>query len=131
MDTAGQEEFSAMREQYMRSGEGFIVLYSVADRNSFDDVSKMFKQICRVKESEDYPMLIVGNKIDLENQRNVSTEEGRNLANSLGLQFVEASAKLGTNVELCFHQLVRIVRRYRATSTQDSKNSCRKKCILL
>lgn len=69
LDTAGQEEFSAMREQYMRSGEGFLLVFSVADHASFDELYKFHKQILRVKDRDEFPMLLVGNKADLEIQR--------------------------------------------------------------
>lgn len=72
LDTAGQEEFSAMREQYMRSGEGFLLVFSVTDRNSFDELPRFHKQILRVKDRDEFPMLMVGNKADLEHQRVVS-----------------------------------------------------------
>lgn len=69
LDTAGQEEFSAMREQYMRSGEGFLLVFSVADHASFEELAKFHKQILRVKDRDEFPMLMVGNKADLEHQR--------------------------------------------------------------
>lgn len=72
LDTAGQEEFSAMREQYMRSGEGFLLVFSVADHASFEELAKFHKQILRVKDRDEFPMLMVGNKADLEHQRVVS-----------------------------------------------------------
>lgn len=72
LDTAGQEEFSAMREQYMRSGEGFLLVYSLTDHNSFAEISKFQKQILRVKDRDEFPMLLVGNKSDLEHQRRVN-----------------------------------------------------------
>lgn len=71
LDTAGQEEFSAMREQYMRSGEGFLLVYSVADRSSFDELPRLHRQILRVKDRDEFPMLMVANKADLQHQRMV------------------------------------------------------------
>lgn len=59
LDTAGQEEFSAMREQYMRSGEGFLLVYSLTDHNSFAEISKFQKQILRVKDRDEFPMLVL------------------------------------------------------------------------
>lgn len=73
LDTAGQEEFSAMREQYMRSGEGFLLVFSVTERSSFEEISKFHRQILRVKDRDEFPMLIVANKADLEMQRAVSS----------------------------------------------------------
>lgn len=56
LDTAGQEEFSAMREQYMRTGEGFLLVFSLTDRGSFDEVSHFHTQILRVKDCEEFPI---------------------------------------------------------------------------
>lgn len=77
LDTAGQEEFSAMREQYMRSGEGFLLVFSVTERSSFEEITKFHRQILRVKDRDEFPMLIVANKSDLESQRVVSQRRGR------------------------------------------------------
>ena len=71
LDTAGQEEFSAMREQYMRSGEGFLLVFSLTERQSFEEVYKFHKQVLRVKDRDEFPMLIVGNKADMDRQRQV------------------------------------------------------------
>lgn len=61
-----------MREQYMRSGEGFLLVYSLTDHNSFAEISKFQKQILRVKDRDEFPMLLVGNKSDLDHQRRVN-----------------------------------------------------------
>lgn len=74
LDTAGQEEYSAMREQYMRTGEGFILVYSITSRDSFDEMKTFHKQILQVKKEESWPMILVGNKNDLSTEREVSTE---------------------------------------------------------
>uniref|UniRef100_A0A7M4ETQ5 RAS related 2 n=1 Tax=Crocodylus porosus TaxID=8502 RepID=A0A7M4ETQ5_CROPO len=62
LDTAGQEEFGAMREQYMRTGEGFLLVFSVTDRGSFEEIYKFQRQILRVKDCDEFPMILVGNK---------------------------------------------------------------------
>ena len=69
LDTAGQEEFSAMREQYMRSGEGFLLVFSLSDRRSFEDAARFHKEILRVKDRDKFPVMLVGNKADLDSQR--------------------------------------------------------------
>ena len=69
LDTAGQEEFSAMREQYMRSGEGFLLVFSLSDRRSFEDAARFRKEILRVKDRDEFPVMLVGNKADLDSQR--------------------------------------------------------------
>lgn len=110
LDTAGQEEYSAMREQYMRTGEGFLLVYSIDSRSSLDELTSFYEQIQRVKESDNVPILIVGNKCDLENERQVSYEEGKQLAESFNCKFFETSAKQRINVEESFYELVRNVR---------------------
>lgn len=74
LDTAGQEEYSAMREQYMRTGEGFLLVYSITSRQSFEEIMTFQQQILRVKDKDYFPIIVVGNKCDLENERQVSTE---------------------------------------------------------
>ncbi|NP_001036993.1 ras-like protein 2 [Bombyx mori] len=135
LDTAGQEEFSAMREQYMRSGEGFLLVFSVADHASFDELYKFHKQILRVKDREEFPMLIVGNKADLETQRVVSLEEAQALSRQLKVPYIECSAKARMNVDQAFHELVRLVRRFQEAERMNTKNyyesGKKKKCTIL
>lgn len=74
LDTAGQEEYSAMREQYMRTGEGFLLVYSITSRQSFEEISTFQQQILRVKYKDYFPMVVVGNKCDLEGEREVTRQ---------------------------------------------------------
>lgn len=76
LDTAGQEEYSAMREQYMRTGEGFLLVYSITSRQSFEEITTFQQQILRVKDRDYFPMVVVGNKCDLEGEREVSRQGG-------------------------------------------------------
>lgn len=111
LDTAGQEEFSAMREQYMRKGDGFMLVYSVTDPASYENMQSFHTQILRVKDKDAYPMLLVANKVDLVRQRKVSEEQGRALAAHLRIPYIETSAKdPPVNVELAFHDVVRVIR---------------------
>uniref|UniRef100_A0AAQ4PPC0 RAS related 2 n=1 Tax=Gasterosteus aculeatus aculeatus TaxID=481459 RepID=A0AAQ4PPC0_GASAC len=93
LDTAGQEEFGAMREQYMRTGEGFLLVFSVTDRGSFEEIYKFQRQILRVKDRDEFPMILVGNKADLEQQRQVTQEEGQQLARQLKFYSLPTSRK--------------------------------------
>uniref|UniRef100_A0A8D2DWT6 Ras-related protein R-Ras2 n=1 Tax=Sciurus vulgaris TaxID=55149 RepID=A0A8D2DWT6_SCIVU len=85
LDTAGQEEFGAMREQYVRTGEGFLLVFSVTDRGSFEEIYKFQRQILRVKDRDEFPMILIGNKADLDHQRQVTQEEGHRLLLSMKL----------------------------------------------
>lgn len=112
LDTAGQEEYSAMREQYMRTGEGFLLVYSITSRQSFEEIQTFQQQILRVKDKDYFPIILVGNKCDLESERMVSTEEGAHLARQFNCKFIETSAKSRINVDNAFYDLVREIRRY-------------------
>ncbi|KAH9068163.1 ras family-domain-containing protein [Lactarius deliciosus] len=99
-----------MREQYMLRGEGFLLVYSITDRDSFDSISAYHQQILRVKDTESVPIVLVGNKCDLENERRVNTNEGRFISEDIDCRFVETSAMLGLNVTSAFLDLVRRIR---------------------
>ncbi|XP_017860942.1 PREDICTED: ras-like protein 2 [Drosophila arizonae] len=135
LDTAGQEEFSAMREQYMRSGEGFLLVFSLNDHSSFDEIPKFQRQILRVKDRDEFPMLMVGNKCDLEHQRHVSLEEAQNTSRNLMIPYIECSAKMRVNVDQAFHELVRIVRKFQIAERpyieEGFKKKGKKKCCLM
>uniref|UniRef100_A0A158PBQ9 Ras-related protein M-Ras n=1 Tax=Angiostrongylus cantonensis TaxID=6313 RepID=A0A158PBQ9_ANGCA len=132
LDTAGQEEFSAMREQYMRNGRGFLLVYSVTDRKSFDEVARLYTQVLRVKDRTEYPVLLVANKvIDLINQRVVCEDEGRSLAADLKLPYIETSAKNPpVNVDAAFHELVRIVKSFPSDEDDEEVHKAKKKKVV-
>jgi len=112
LDTAGQEEYSAMREQYMRTGEGFLLVYSISSRQSFEEIMTFQQQILRVKDKDYFPIIVVGNKCDLESERQVAKQEGEALARQFGCKFIETSAKSRINVDNAFYNIVREIRRY-------------------
>lgn len=103
---------SAMREQYMRNGEGFLLVYASTSRLSFEEISTFHQQISRVKDRDSFPMVLVANKCDLEQERQVSSQEGRDLARQFGCQFLETSAKQRIAVDDAFYQVVREIRRF-------------------
>jgi GTPase KRas len=111
LDTAGQEEYSAMRDQYMRTGQGFLCVYSVTSRQSFDEITTFREQILRVKDVDKVPIVLCGNKCDLETDRQITCLEGAELSKSFGCPFMETSARTRVNVEECFFELVREIRR--------------------
>ena len=123
LDTAGQEEYTALRDQWIRDSEGCILVYSVSSRSSFSRIKRFHYQIMKVKESvispsSATPVMLVGNKADRVREREVSTQEGHALARELGCEFVEASAKNCINVEKAFYDVVRILRRQRQAASR-------------
>uniref|UniRef100_A0A8C7JGB7 small monomeric GTPase n=1 Tax=Oncorhynchus kisutch TaxID=8019 RepID=A0A8C7JGB7_ONCKI len=112
LDTAGQEEYSAMRDQYMRTGEGFLCVFAINNTKSFEDIHQYREQIKRVKDSDDVPMVLVGNKCDLPS-RTVDTRQAQELARSYGIPYIETSAKTRQGVEDAFYTLVREIRQHK------------------
>ncbi|KAJ0404303.1 hypothetical protein P43SY_003216 [Pythium insidiosum] len=111
LDTAGQEEYTSMQDQWMREGNGFLLVYSVTSQSSFDDIATFKDKILRAKDVDNVPIVLVGNKCDLHSQRQVSPEQGKQLAMRWGCYFMETSAKERINNEECFFQVVREIRK--------------------
>lgn len=127
LDTAGQEEFTALRDQWIRDSEGFIVIYSIINKLSFEQIDIFINQIKRVKcDSEMIPITMVGNKCDLEENREVKTLEAKSYASQENISFFETSAKTRKNVEESFLSLVRKIK-----SSRKPKKKPIKGCMLL
>merc|ERR1712100_492039 len=126
LDTAGQEEFTALRDQWIRDCEGFIIIYSITGRNSFNQVTAFRNQVLKVKDTDTIPLMLVGNKCDLDDKREVETSEGEELAKKFNCQFKETSAKTRENVEESFYDLVREIRRTSPGSSSTAGNETKK-----
>ena len=99
LDTAGTEQFTAMRDLYMKNGQGFVLVYSITAQSTFNDLTDLREQILRVKDAEDIPMVLVGNKCDLEDERVVGKDQGMSMARQFGsCAFMETSAKVKIGV---------------------------------
>ena len=104
-DTAGQEKFRSLIPMYIREAQIILLIYDISNRESFESLPKWFSDILDVKNNEAV-FVLVGNKIDLENERQVSTEEGKNFALEKNMIFQEVSAKNGTNFEELFYKQI-------------------------
>ena len=137
LDTAGQDEYALMREQYMLGGEGFLIVYAINSRNSFTEVREFCDLVRRVKDEDHFPTVVVGNKCDLsQRQRKVMIEEGEELCKEFEVPFFESSAKVPINVEEAFFQLVREIRVHKGEEKKGGKGKKgrlmgRKECTLL
>ena len=103
-DTAGQERFKTITASYYKGAHGIILVYDITDRQSFKDVENWLAEVDKYG-NENVVKLLVGNKSDLEANRQVKAEEGKTLADSLGIKFLETSAKDAVNVEKAFTTL--------------------------
>lgn len=111
LDTAGQEDYAAIRDNYFRSGEAFLCVYSILELESLTATEELREQVLRVKnDDKSVPFLLVGNKIDLDNRREVSHEVANEKAREWGVPYVETSAKTRQNVDQVFIELMRMIR---------------------
>ena len=100
-DTAGQEAFQSITRSYYNGAIGALLVYDVTKRDSFEHINKWLTEL-KTNGSKDVCCILIGNKIDLEDQRQVKYEEGKELAEKNNLLFLETSAKTAENVQECF-----------------------------
>jgi GTPase KRas protein len=119
----------------MRHGQGFLLVYSIADRRSFEEVQKLRDQIYKSQDkdadTQKLPIVMVGNKCDLEVDRQVSTLEGQQLAKHWGIPFIETSAKTRLNLDESFFNLVRLIRSGRNGGAEHKPKKSKKLAKLL
>ncbi|CAL9066156.1 ras-related protein RABA5c-like [Musa acuminata AAA Group] len=105
-DTAGQERFRAVTSAYYRGAVGALVVYDISRRTTFDSVPRWLQEL-ETHSDTTVAKMLVGNKCDLDNIRNISVEEGKSLAEAEGLFFIETSALDSTNVKKAFEIVIR------------------------
>lgn len=105
-DTAGQERFRAVTSAYYRGAFGALLVYDISRRSTFESIARWLDEL-KIHCDTTVARMLVGNKCDLENIRDVSTEEGKNLAEAEGLFFMETSALDATNVKTAFEMVIR------------------------
>ena len=120
LDSAGQKDILAMHDQQIRTGEGFLLVLDVTNAKSFEAIPQYREQIKRVKEDENMPMVLVGNKCDLP-ARSIDIEQALELANSYRIPFIKTSAKTRMGVDDAFYTLVRKIRKNKERRTQNRK----------
>jgi len=132
-DTAGQEEYSAMTDQYMAQGEGFMLVYSITSRPSFERLDGYVEQIQRAKDDkiQNIPIVIIGNKSDLDREREVPTKSGRDLAQKVGCKFFETSALNRSNVEETFLTVAKELQLLHRKKEAAEEKQKKKRCAIL
>ncbi len=107
-DTAGQERYRAISLNSIKSADGIILMFDLTDQKSYDEISNWVENIKQIQE-EDYPMILVGNKCDLEKERIISNEEGIELSKKFNLQFFEVSNKTNKNIEESGNAIIKLI----------------------
>ncbi|KAJ5381696.1 Ras-related protein Rap-1b [Penicillium cataractarum] len=128
LDTAGTEQFTAMRELYMKQGQGFLLVFSITSMSSLNELSELREQIIRIKDDENVPLVIVGNKSDLEEDRAVPRARAFGLSQNWGnAPYYETSARRRANVNEVFVDLCRQIIRKDLQGPSGTADSARKR----
>jgi GTPase KRas protein len=107
LDTAGQEDYQNMIDMWISFGDGFILVFAIDDKESFEAIKEKHSRVLKAKKKA--PFILVGNKIDLENKRKVSKDEAQKLAENWGIEYIETSAKNNINCSEPFQRLAEII----------------------
>ena len=105
-DTAGEERFRNITSSYYKGGHGILLMYDITNRNSFESIKNWLIEVEKHADKNIYKVLI-GNKIDLEKDRDITYNEGKEYAESEGMKFIETSAKDGSNIEEAFELITK------------------------
>eukprot|EP00483_Globobulimina_turgida_P000387 UN00387 len=135
LDTAGQEEYAALQDQWIREGDGFLIVYAVNSRESFEEAELIRGKIIRIldvdSDEPDIPMVLAGNKCDLVNERKVQRSELDEIQREWKCSVFETSAKDKTNIDEAFFQVVREIRDRKEKDTPDVKKTTGKRSFTL
>ena len=104
-DTLGQEKFKSIAPNLIKKANGIIIMYDITNKSSFDSIPDIIKNI-KEEKGNDFPMILIGNKIDLEQDREIKKEEGEDLASKNGIEYFEISNKEGINIQEAWFSIV-------------------------
>jgi Ras-related protein Rab-1A len=120
VDTAGQETFRAISANYIKKADGVILIFDITERSSFDLINMWIDEINKHNNINNIGKILLGNKIDLEDQREVQIDEGENLASSIKCKYMEVSAKTGDNVTNAMEEIAKDSYKYYKSCRRDS-----------
>lgn len=129
LDTAGQDDYQTMMDSWIGFAEGFILVYAIDDRESFEAIKPKYERILKNKIGEKPAIILVGNKCDLTDKRKVETREAENLAKTWNINFLEVSALEKINVKESFLVVAKqlLVKKAKIESEGDDGNQ-KKRC---
>ena len=125
-DTAGQERFRNVISSYFKGSHGILLVYDITNRDSFKNLENWLIEIEK-NASENVLKILIGNKNDLVDEREINADEGQAFANRNGMQFIETSAKMNTNVNEAFEALARLMMNFNSQKSQPNNKPETKK----
>ena len=129
LDTAGREEFSPIQDEWIRTSDGFLIVYSITSHQAFEEIVVIRHKLLRARDVEDskqIPIVVAGNKCDLDSERQVKQQEGLQFAKEHDIPFFETSAKEGINSDECFYQVAREIRRIESMTANQTQKKQKK-----
>ena len=126
LDTAGQEEYAALRDQYMRNGQGYVIVYSITSTVTFLEANAFREHLYRVLDkeyTEHISIVLLGNKCDSDSEREVQKNEAETLAKDWGVIFFETSAKNRINIVESFTALAEDIIKYKNLKETKEANT--------
>ncbi|KAI8644002.1 ras family-domain-containing protein [Parasitella parasitica] len=124
-DTAGQERFRSLIPSYIRDSSVAVIVYDISNKDSFTQTSKWIDDV-RAERGNEAIVVLVGNKTDLDDKRDVTTEEGEKKAKELKVMFIETSAKGGHNVKMLFRKIAQALPGINGNGSSDEKGQMQK-----
>ena len=121
-DTSGQERYHSLSLNFIRKANGVILMYDITKKNTFETVSNWCNQIWEYQQ-KDFPIILLGNKCDLENERQVQREEGEQIAIEKGIKFLETSNKEGINIKESVKELVDMILKNKKSNSDKNIKS--------
>lgn len=122
IDTAGQEEYKTLRDIYFKDSDGFILVYSICNESTFQHAQRLKDKLTQIH-GPGKPIILAGNKLDLEKERDISEEEAYQYAVGQQVGFFECSAKEMINVAELFSGAVRLIDRQRKNEAMYNSNN--------
>ncbi len=113
LDTAGEDDYQNMFDQWISFGEGFLLVFAINDKKSFDSIKEIYNRLKRRTEIYLHKLILVGNKKDLENERKVTYSEAKSQADEWNIEYIETSTKTDFNCKKAFENLARSIFRAR------------------
>ena len=124
LDTAGEDDYQNMMDMWISFGEGFLLVFAINDEESFQVIKSKYERVKKGKHNTKVPILLVGNKQDLENDRKITYEEAKKVAQEWGVEYIETSAKTNFNCKEAFEKMAQKIVELKCSADSDKKCSC-------
>ena len=129
LDTAGEDDYQNMMDMWISFGEGFLLVFAINDNESFEAVKKKKERVVKGKHVQNVPLLLVGNKQDLSNERQVPYSVAKETADSWGIEYIETSSITNYN---CKESVQRLIDKIKQNNIfKDSNNNKKSSCIII